>query len=86
MKVCCDEYKLIQTRQLPTLQGSHLQLQLQEWLPVGSYKVQILLKKVFARGPTRALSGSYVVNWSLVLILDTANAQKKKLARVFIYS
>ena len=30
-------------------------------------KVQILLKEVFARGPTRALSGSYVVNWSLVL-------------------
>jgi len=49
-------------------------------------KVQILLKEVFARGPTRALSGSYVVNWSLVLILDTANEQKKKLARVFIYS
>jgi len=30
--------------------------------------------------PTRALSGSYVVNWSLELIRDTANAQKKKLA------
>jgi hypothetical protein len=37
-------------------------------------------KEVFARGPTRALSGSYVENWSLVLILDTANSQKKKLA------
>jgi len=54
--------------------------------PFAATKVQILLKEVFARGPTRALSGSYVVNWSLVLILDTANEQKKKLARVFIYS
>ena len=47
--------------------------------PFAATKVQILLKEVFARGPTRALSGSYVVNWSLVLILDTANEQKKKL-------
>ena len=35
--------------------------------PFAATKVQILLKEVFARGPTRALSGSYVVNWSLVL-------------------
>ena len=45
--------------------------------PFAATKVQILFKEVFARGPTRALSGSYVVNWSLELILDTANAQKK---------
>ena len=45
--------------------------------PLAATKVQILFKEVFARGPTRALSGSYVVNWSLELILDTANAQKK---------
>ena len=48
--------------------------------PFVGTKVQILLKEVFARGPTCARSGSYVVNWSLVLILNTANAQKKKLA------
>jgi hypothetical protein len=46
--------------------------------PFAATKVQILfIKEVFARGPTRALSGSCVVNWSLVLLLDTANAQKK---------
>ena len=48
--------------------------------PFAATKVRILLKEVFARGPTRALSGSHVVNWSLVLLLDTANGQKKKLA------
>jgi len=48
--------------------------------PLAATKVQILFKEVFSRGPTRALSGSYVVNWSLVLLLGTANAQKKKLA------
>ena len=35
--------------------------------PFAATKVQIVLEEVFARGPTRALSGSYVVNWSLVL-------------------
>ena len=48
--------------------------------PFAATKVRILLKEVFAWGPTRALSGSCVVNWSLVLLLDTANTQKKNVS------
>ena len=47
--------------------------------PFAATKVLILFKKVFARSPTRALSGSCVINCSLVLLLDTTNAQKKRL-------